>query len=59
MDDAWMHKIDNAKNRMKECKTKDKYESWGLKRYLQPLDIYVRNPFKDELKKYTKYCMDQ
>ena len=32
----------------------------GLTRYLQPLDVSINKPFKDELKKrYTKYCMDQ
>ena len=32
----------------------------GLIRYLQPLDVSINNPFKDEFKKrYTKYCIDQ
>ena len=32
----------------------------GLTRYLQPLDVFIKKPFKDELKKrYTKYCMNQ
>ena len=32
----------------------------GLTRYLQPLNVSINKPFKDELKKrYTKYCKDQ
>ena len=32
----------------------------GLKKYLQPLDVFINKPFKDELKKrYSKYCIDQ
>ena len=39
---------------------KDKYDSCGLTRYLQPIDVSISKPFKDELKKrYAKYCIDQ
>ena len=60
MDDASMHKIDIVKNKIKECNTKISMIPGGLARYLQPLDVSINKPFKDELKKkYTKYCMDQ
>ena len=60
MDDASIHKIDTVKDKIKECKTKIIMIPWGLKRYLQPLDVSTNKSFKDELKKsYTKYCMDQ
>ena len=60
MDDASMHKIDMVKVKLKECKTKISMIPHGLTRYLQPIDVYINKPFKDELKKrYTKYCIDQ
>ena len=31
----------------------------GVIRYFQTLDVAIKKSFKDELKKYTKYCMDQ
>ena len=60
MDDASMHKIDIVKEKIKECKTKISMIPGGLTRYLQPLDVSINKPFKDELKKrYTRYCIDQ
>ena len=59
MDDASMHKIDIVKDKIKECKTKISTIPGGLTRYFQTLDVSINKPFKDELKKYTKYFMDQ
>ena len=60
MDDALMHKIDIVKDKIKECKTKISMIPGGLTRYLQPLDVSINKPFKDELKKrYTRYCIYQ
>ena len=60
MDDSSMHKIDIVKYKIKECKTKISMIIGGLTRYLQPLDLSINKPFKDELKKrYTKYCIDK
>ena len=60
MDDASIHKIGNIKDKIKECNTMISMIPGGLKRYLQPLDVSINKPFKDELKKrYTRYCMDQ
>ena len=60
MDDPSMHKIDILKDKIKECKAKISMISCGLTRYLQPLDVSINKPFKDELKKrYIKYCINQ
>ena len=60
MDDASIHKIDILKDKIKECKTKISIIPDGIKRYLQPLDIFINKAFKNELKKwYTKYCIDK
>ena len=59
MDDTSMYRIDIVKNKFKECKTKISMIHDGLMRYLQPLDVSINKSFKDELKGYTKYCIDQ
>ena len=60
MDDLSMHKIDIEKDKIKECKAQISMIIGGLVKYLQPLDVSINNPFKDELKKrYTKYCIAQ
>ena len=60
MDDTSMHKIDIVKNKIKECKINIRMISGELTRYLQPLEVPINKPFKDELKmRYTKYCIDQ
>ena len=58
MDDASVHKIDIVKDKIKECKTKISMIPGGLARYFQTFDASINKPFKDELKKYTKYFMD-
>ena len=59
MDDALMHKIDMVKDKIKERKTRISMIPGELTRYLQPLDVSINKPFKDELKKrYIKYCID-
>ena len=60
MDDASMHKIDMVKVKLKEGKSKISMIPQGPTRYLQPKDVYINKPSKDESKKrYTKYCIDQ
>ena len=60
MDDASMHKLENVRQKIKDCHTEVSMIPAGLTRYLQPLDVSINKPFKDELrKKYTKYCIDQ
>ena len=60
MSDASKHKIDIVKDTIEEFKTKKSIIPGGYTRYLQPLDVFINKPFKDELKKrFTKYCTDQ
>ena len=60
MDEVSMHKIDIVKDKIKECKTQIGTISDEFARYLQPLDISINKPLKDESKKrYTRYCLDQ
>ena len=55
-----MHKLENVRQKIKDCHTEVSMIPAGLTRYLQPLDVSINKPFKDELrKKYTKYCIDQ
>ena len=59
VNDASMYTIDIVKDKIKECKTKLGMISGRLTKYLQPQDVSINKPFKDELKKrYTKYCID-
>ena len=52
--------IDNAKDKIKECKIKISMIPGGLTRYSQPLDVSISKLFKDELKKrYIKYYIDK
>ena len=59
MDDASVRKIDIVEDKIKECETKISMIPDGLKIYLQPLDVLINKPIKNELKKrYTKYYID-
>ena len=59
MEDASMHKNYIVKDKIKKCNSKISMIPGGLTRYLQLLDVSIKKPFKDELKKrYTKYCMN-
>ena len=49
IEDAFMHKIENIQQKFKDCDTKLSLISGGLTRYLQPLDVSIKNSFKDEL----------
>ena len=51
IDDAFIHKIKNIKQKIKDNGTKLSIISRGLTRYLQPYDILIHKPFKDELRK--------
>ena len=54
-----MFKINIVKDIINENKEKTSMIQEELTRYLQPLDISINKPFKNELKeRYTKYIMD-
>ena len=58
-DDASMHRLDVIKNKINHWETFISMIPGGLTRYLQPLDVSINKPFKDELrKKYTDYWME-
>ena len=59
MDDASMHKLDVIKKKINDWETSISMIPGGLTRYLQPLNVFINKPFKDELrKKYTDYWME-
>ena len=52
IDDTLMHKIGNIYKKIKDFGTKISMILGVLIRYLQPLDISIKKPFKEELKIY-------
>ena len=59
MDDASMHKLDVIKKKINDWEISISMIPGGLTKYLQPLDVSINKPFKDELrKKYTDYWME-
>ena len=58
MDDASMNKIPEIKRSAELSETKVMMISGGLTRYLQPLDVSINKPFKEEIsRKYNEYCI--
>ena len=59
MDDASMHKIPEIKRNVELSKTKMTIIPGGLTRYLQPRDVLINKPFKEEIRrKYNEYCIE-
>ena len=59
MDDASMHKTPEIKRSVELSETKVMMIPRGLTRYLQPLDVSINKPFKEEIRrKYNEYCIE-
>ena len=59
MGDASMHKIPEIKRSVELSETKVMMIPGGLTRYLQPLDVSINKPFKEEIRrKYNEYCIE-
>ena len=59
MDDASMNKMPEIKRSVELSETKVMIIPRGLTRYLQPLDVSINKPFKEEIRrKYNEYCIE-
>ena len=59
MDDASMHKIPEIKRSVELSESKVMMIPGGLTKYLQPLDVSINKPFKEETRrKYNEHCIE-
>ena len=59
MDEASMHKIPEIKRSVELSETKVMMIPGGLTKYIQPLDVAISKPFKEEIRRrYNEYYIE-